>query len=77
MTPENSAPQLINAEALAALLAVSKRTLWRKRSAGELPAPIVIGTTIRWNAEEIEQWIYCGSPPLKEWKNRRKVDGRT
>jgi excisionase family DNA binding protein len=53
---------LISAEHLARLLDISVRTLWRLRSAGKLPDPIRIGGSVRWNAQEIDEWIAEGCP---------------
>ncbi len=55
---------LIPAEKVAELLGISKRTLWRLLSSGKLPEPIRLGGIIRWNAEDIEEWVRngCRSP---------------
>lgn len=60
---------LIPADKVAELLAISKRTLWRLLSAGKLPEPIRLGSVVRWNREEIEQWIGDGCPPLQARDN--------
>jgi excisionase family DNA binding protein len=60
------AVELVNARELAKLLAVSERTLYRLKSTGELPPPIVLGGSVRWRLSEIRQWIGNGCPrPLK------------
>ncbi len=60
------AVELVNARELAKLLAVSERTLYRLKSTGELPPPIVLGGSVRWRLSEIRQWIGKGCPrPLK------------
>ena len=53
---------LIPAEAVASLLGISKRTLWRLLSAGKLPEPLRLGSVVRWNRAEIEEWIKAGCP---------------
>jgi excisionase family DNA binding protein len=58
--------ELVNARELAKLLSISERTLYRLKSTGELPAPIVLGGSVRWRLTEIRHWIGKGCPrPLK------------
>lgn len=65
--------QLLSAEQLAGLLQVSKRTVWRLRSAGKLPRPVQLGGSLRWRSAEIHRWIDAGCPPLKEWEAAEQV----
>ncbi len=60
----------LTAKQLAALMQVSLRTLWRMRSAEQLPSPVRIGGTIRWRRDEIEKWIRDGCPPPARGKPR-------
>jgi len=53
---------LLNADDLAELLGISKRTVWRLRSAGAMPPPVQIGSSIRWQRSEIESWVATGCP---------------
>jgi excisionase family DNA binding protein len=53
---ERSSCQLLSAKELAEILSLSVRTIWRLRSAGKLPKPLVIGGSIRWRQSDIEQW---------------------
>lgn len=55
-------PVCISAKQLAIMLSVSKRTLYRMRSAGELPSPLRIGGVVRWRLDEITNWIRAGCP---------------
>lgn len=64
----NDEALLLGAERLSEILGVSKRTLWRLRSAGRLPRPVSLGGSIRWRADEIRRWIGHGCPPLKDWE---------
>lgn len=54
--------ELVNARELAKLLAVSERTLYRLKSAGELPPAVAIGGSVRWRLAEIRQWVGEGCP---------------
>ncbi len=53
-------PLLIPAAEVARMLQVSARTLWRLRSAGQLPAPVRLGGTVRWRLDEVRKWIAEG-----------------
>ncbi len=55
---------MLTVEDVAKLLRISKRTVWRMRSANRIPSPIKIGGVIRWRAKEIELWIQQGCPDL-------------
>jgi len=48
---------LLSAKELATMLAVSVRTVWRLRSAGKLPKPIMIGASCRWKVSDIDGWL--------------------
>jgi len=60
--------KLLSAKELAAILAVSVRTIWRLRSSGVLPKPVTIGGSIRWEQKRIENWIACGCPDRKTFE---------
>jgi len=38
---------------IAEVLGVSERHLYRQKAAGNLPQPVRIGRSLRWNAEEV------------------------
>jgi len=59
---------LLNGDALARLLQVSKRSLMRLRSAGKLPRPVQLGRSVRWRSNEIREWVDAGCPPLVIWE---------
>ena len=58
----NFEPTLVTAKEVASMLQVSIRTLWRLRSAGQLPSPLRIGNAVRWRVDEIRIWIAAGCP---------------
>ncbi len=74
VAPASPEPLLITAEEFAELMQISVRTLWRLRSAGQVPEPVRIGGTVRWNRERVLDWIADGCPPLtsRENSHRRK-----
>ncbi len=53
---------LISVDRVASLLDVSVRTVWRLRSCGQIPKPVKLGRSIRWNARELSEWIEKGCP---------------
>ena len=55
-------PVLLTVHDLAAMLQISTRSVWRKRSAGAVPAPIPLGGLVRWRRSEIVTWIAAGCP---------------
>jgi prophage regulatory protein len=55
-------PEFLTVEQFAKLLQVSKRTIWRLRSAGQIPQPIQIGGGVRWRMGDIKNWIDRGCP---------------
>lgn len=58
----NFEPTLVRAIEVASMLQVSIRTLWRLRSAGQLPSPIRLGGAVRWPIDDIKKWIAAGCP---------------
>lgn len=66
---ETAEPLLITAQDVARLLKVSTRSLWRLRSAGDIPAPIRVGAAVRWRIDEITKWIADGCPKRQAREN--------
>lgn len=58
----------ISARELAQLLGISLRQTWRLNSAGNLPTPIRLGGSVRWNRAEIQKWFEAGCPDRKAWE---------
>lgn len=61
--PQRMTCELLNAVQLAELLNISERTLYRLKSRGSLPTPILLGGSVRWRRAEILEWVACGCPP--------------
>ena len=59
MTAEHAidASLLLTVQQVAKLLQVSPRSVWRLRSAGEIPEPVKIGGMSRWPRSEISAVI--------------------
>lgn len=53
---------LLKMDDVARLLKVSIRSVCRLRSAGDLPQPIEVRGSIRWQRKDIEAWVAAGCP---------------
>lgn len=49
--------QLLTRADLSRLLQMSKRTISRMLSAGELPQPVRIGRSVRWRESDVAQYL--------------------
>lgn len=59
---EGNLPRMITINELATILGMSKRTVWRLLSAGEIPEPVRLGGSTRWPLAQVEAWIADGCP---------------
>lgn len=59
---ENPERLLLCADGVAKVLSLSKRTIWRMVSAGELPAPVRIGRASRWRRSDLERFVDALQP---------------
>jgi len=53
-------PELLTIRDLAKVLKLSPRSIWRLVKNHQLPAPVRIGGSIRWRADDISRWIAKG-----------------
>jgi excisionase family DNA binding protein len=58
----NSLPSMLSADELAEWLKISKRTIWRLKSAGAIPQPVKIGRSVRWQRTDVAAWLEKGCP---------------
>ena len=72
MTPEMI---LVDADALAEMLGISRRHLKRLEASGRLPAPIRLGRAVRWNLTEVREWAAAGCPGRARWEILRGEGG--
>lgn len=56
-------PLVVTVDEVAKMLRLSKRSVWRLRSAGVLPAPLRLGNSVRWLKSDIDAWIAGGCLP--------------
>lgn len=62
--------RLLDVVAVAEVLGISQRGVWRFRDAGRMPAPVSLGRLIRWRAADLTAWIAAGCPDVRRtgWK---------
>jgi len=73
-TKGNDLCRLLTAEAVGKMLSLSKRQIFRMRSAGLICSPVKVGAgAIRWRQSDIEQWIAMGCPDHKTFEATREV----
>jgi excisionase family DNA binding protein len=65
--PSQDAPavQLLDVRAVAAVLAVSVRHVYRLSDAGRMPAPIRLGALVRWRRADLDGWLAAGCPSTR------------
>jgi excisionase family DNA binding protein len=67
--------KLLTAEAVAELLSLSRRTIFRMKSAGLICPHVKIGhSAIRWRRSDIERWISMGCPDRRTFESRKAVE---
>ena len=52
--------RLVRIDEVAARLSVSKRLCWKLLAAGRLPAPVRLGSAVRWRQRDIDAFIADG-----------------
>lgn len=60
--PVAPAAALLDVKAVAALLGCSTRHIFRLADAGQMPAPVKLGSLVRWPRGAVEAWIAAGCP---------------
>ncbi len=63
--PAESKSELLDVNAVAALLGASSRTVRRLVDWGRMPRPISLGRMVRWQRSVIEEWIREGCPRVE------------
>ncbi|MCC7419988.1 MAG: helix-turn-helix domain-containing protein [Planctomycetaceae bacterium] len=66
-----STRRLLTIKDLCMLVGISRRTIYRIRASGQLPAPIQIGGRVRWRPEDIERWLQTRDVIL-QWSTTAK-----
>jgi excisionase family DNA binding protein len=63
-----SPAKLLDVQAVATMLGCSPRHVYRLSDAGRMPAPVRLGTLVRWSASSIWEWIDAGCPAVRNLK---------
>ncbi len=69
----NLPPLLTDAEGVAAMLHVSRRTVYGMQSSGELgPMALDVGGRKLWRVDELTRWVLHGCPRREVWVAMQK-----
>lgn len=63
--PSETKSELLDVNAVAALIGASSRTVRRLADWGRMPRPVSLGRMIRWQRSVIEEWIREGCPRME------------
>jgi predicted DNA-binding transcriptional regulator AlpA len=63
--PDEPQSELVDVNAVAALIGASARTVRRLADWGRMPRPISLGRMVRWQRSVIEEWIREGCPRVE------------
>jgi len=75
MVTNTISEKLLTAQAVGAKLSLSKRAVFRMRSAGLLCAPLKCGQgAIRWRLSDIEKWISWGCPNRQTFEAMKEAE---
>lgn len=67
-------PLLLDIEAAAAILGITRRQLFNLDRTGRVPRPLRLRRNMRWRTAELELWRERAYPTRDQWEGRR--DGR-
>lgn len=67
--------RLMTVEAVAAMLAVSTRQIYRLADSGKIPRPVKLGGSNRWDREVIENWIKDICPAVHHVRHTPRRSG--
>ncbi len=62
---------LIDVEQVASQLRCSPRTVYRLSDAGRMPAPVRLGSLVRWRRVDVEAWIAGGCKTVRSVTGKR------
>lgn len=70
--PAETPSELLDVNAVAALIGASPRTVRRLADWGRMPRPILLGRMVRWQRSVIEGWIQDGCPRMERRSTGRR-----
>ncbi len=69
--PLDSPATLIDVGQVASLMRCSPRTVYRLSDAGRMPAPVRLGSLVRWRRGDVEAWIAGGCKAVRSVTGKR------
>ena len=70
LSPAAPTAQLLDVEAVAAMLGCSPRHVYRLSDAGAMPRPVKLGALVRWSKAAVEDWVAAGCPSCRKGAGR-------
>lgn len=64
--------ELLDVWDVSEMLGCSRRTVWRLRDSGRMPAPVRVMRAVRWNRRAILEWIDAGLPDMRNTRGARR-----
>ncbi len=68
LSPADASAKLLDVQAVAEMLGCSSRHVYRLSDGGRMPAPVKLGSLVRWSAAAIREWIDQGCPAVRNVK---------
>ncbi len=65
LSPADASAKLLDVQAVAEMLGCSSRHVYRLSDAGRMPAPVKLGSLVRWSATAVREWIDQGCKPVR------------
>jgi excisionase family DNA binding protein len=56
---------LVSVQTLASRLGCSEKHVRRLATSGRMPAPVLVGRLLRWDADAVDSWIVAGCPQVR------------
>jgi predicted DNA-binding transcriptional regulator AlpA len=76
MVTNTTVEKLLTAKAVGEMLSLSKRQIFRMKSAGLICAPVKVGQgAIRWRQSDIERWIELSCCNQKDFEAMQQARG--
>jgi excisionase family DNA binding protein len=69
-------PILIGDHGAAALVGISRAHLHRLRAAGRFPEAVRLGRALRFDRQELVEWVQAKCPDLAVWRAMRAATSR-
>lgn len=66
LSPPAPCVKLGDVRTVADKLGVSPRTVYRLADAGRMPQPLKLGSLVRWNLSQIDDWVDAGCPDCRK-----------